>query len=175
MGKPDVPVVFPVKEVMIEARELVKLSPDPTSGVNTRPGALNLLEDMRIKGGKGARRIAKLVVILRAELKVIMTAQNKLIEAHGKPNDNGVSHSIDREDKESWDAYQAAYKDLLDDEVEIRFRPVCMSDFGNIDIPMHLISELAPFFDFEEDEIPEKEEPEQEEPEQEVPAADQAG
>jgi hypothetical protein len=160
MVKSDVPVVFPVKEIMISARELTKLSQEPRPGFNVRPGALEILEDMKIKGGKGARRVGKLVTILRAELKVINEANNKLIESYGKLNEDGVSHSINREgDQESWEAYQTAYKDLMDDDVEIRFRPVCMGDFGSAELPMHLISSLAPFFDFEEDEIPDKEEP----------------
>lgn len=140
----EIPVSYPIREVTVKVKDLMKCQ-----------SAVNKLIEMEIKGGKGARRAAKLVAILQEELKDIEEVRIKLIESHGEEKPDG-SHFVDMENEEDRNAYVKALNELMDDEVEVRFRPLRMCDFGDMKVPVLVISGLAVFFDFEEDDIPDK-------------------
>jgi hypothetical protein len=145
-----------VRDIVIKAGQL-----RPEGRVNA---ALHTLVGLSIKTGRGARRIAKLITILRAEMKVVDDAYDGLIKAHGKLNEDGVSYSVDLNDPETKKAFSLAVEELVQDDVDIRFRPICMKDFGDITLPLSVVTDLEAFFDFEEDDFfPDEEESEPEE------------
>jgi hypothetical protein len=145
-----------VQDVLIRAGDLFNLR-----------ATIEVLASLRIKSGRGARRIAKLVTILRTEIKALSDANDKLIEAHGKQNEDKVSYSLDTNDTDSFNEYKQAYQELMDDGVDVRFRPICLGDFGDVELPVSVMADLELFFDFEDDDIPDEKAPE-EKPREEV-------
>lgn len=133
-----------MRDVTIKVRELIQCK-----------NAVDILSEMKIKAGKGVLRMAKLVSILRAEFKHIDESRNSLIIAHGTLGSDG-NHFVDMKDEKTANLYLKALNELMDDKIEIRFRSICMNDFGDLEISIHVISDLAVFFDFEEDEIPDE-------------------
>lgn len=146
----------PIRELELTLKDLAKMRP-----------AFDALRVMKIKGGKGARRIGKLLAILQIEYQDYDDQAQKLIKEFGEEKPEGIGHWINGENKEQVKKFSKAHEDLLEAEVDLRFRPITVDDFGDVEVPMFVMSEMQDFFDFQDDEIEDKTE-EQEADEEET-------
>jgi hypothetical protein len=144
-----------VRDVELKLKDLVRFRQ-----------AYETLRVMKIKGGKGARRVGKLLAILQVEYQDYDARAKALIEEHGEEKPGGLGHWVDPDKKDQVSAFGKAHEDLLDAEVDLRVRPISMEDFGDVEVPMMVMSDLHVFFDFKDDEIEDDEEPEPEKSEE---------
>ena len=123
--------------------------------LNLKQG-FDALRAMKMKGGKGARRIGKVLAVLRGEFQDYSDTRNELIEEHGQKSEDGKGFEIAKDNKRQSVAYYDALREVEGEPVDLSFRPITVVDFGNVEIPLLVISDLSIFFDFQEDEVEEK-------------------
>lgn len=161
----DLPKQSNVKDLVLTLQDLVSVRQ-----------AFIQLQGMKLKGGAGARRIGKLLSILKIEYDDYDKQTQALIQEHGEKKPEGLGHYINPKNDEQVKKFGDEHRELLEDTVDLRFRPISMSDFGEIEFPMQIMSDLHMFFDFEDDEIepkPEEELKSEEESEDEDESEDE--
>lgn len=121
--------------------------------------AYEALRGMTLKGGKGARRIGKVLSIIRVEMEEYINLRKELIKEHGEENEDGGGHWINPKEKRQTRGFWKAHDELMGEPVDFRFRPICILDFGKSDIPLLVISDLHQFFNFKEDTVEPKPKP----------------
>lgn len=121
-----------------------------TVGMNLSP---LLTKDLPVKV---AFRLGRLVKNLNPLVQDVEKSRMDLVKKHGKPDDNGETMSVP---KENIEAFKKEWEEICAVEEEIIFQPLRVEDLGNIDVSAQLLLSLEKIFE-PETETPKAEEKE---------------